>query len=241
MSTKYAFIPTIDIVNQMRGEGFQPVAAVQSLTRIAGKGDFTRHMLRFRDMRQGDAPAIRALGAIYPEVVLTNSHDGASAYKLDAGIFRLVCLNGMMVCDANIAQMNVRHTGSPDGIIEASYQIVAEFPKVLESVERFAALRLEAPEQTAYADAALQLRYEEGAVPVSAAQVITPRREADRGSSLWTTFNVVQEHLVNGGQRGRSPQSSRRMRTRPITGITEDARLNKALWTLTNKMAELAG
>lgn len=41
MSEKYFFIPTIDIVNKMRGEGFQPYSAMQSVTRIPGKGDFT--------------------------------------------------------------------------------------------------------------------------------------------------------------------------------------------------------
>src|SRR6266571_3526054 len=65
MSARYTFIPTIQIVDKMRAEGFLPVAATQSRTRIAGKRDFTRHMIRFRDVRQGDAPAIRTLGTIY--------------------------------------------------------------------------------------------------------------------------------------------------------------------------------
>ena len=97
MSSKYTFIPTIKIVDKMRTEGFQPVAVSQSHTRIPGKQDFTKHMIRFQDRRQSNAPAIRQLGQIYPELVLVNSHDGASAYKLDAGLFRLVCLNGMVV------------------------------------------------------------------------------------------------------------------------------------------------
>jgi hypothetical protein len=83
MSTRYTFIPTIQIVDKMRNEGFQPVAAMQSRTRIEGKQDFTKHLIRFRDVRNGAAPAIRTLGEVFPELVLTNSHDGASAYKLD--------------------------------------------------------------------------------------------------------------------------------------------------------------
>lgn len=48
MSNRYTFIPTIQIVDKMRAEGFQPVAAMQSRTRIEGKQDFTKHLIRFR-------------------------------------------------------------------------------------------------------------------------------------------------------------------------------------------------
>lgn len=239
MSSKYTFIPTIAIVEKMRGEGFVPVQAMQSRTRIEGKSDFTKHLIRFRDVRQGDAPALRTLGTVYPELVLTNSHDGASAYKLDAGLFRLVCTNGLMVEDANISQMNVRHTGSADGIIEASYEIVEEFPKVIDSVQQFGTKMLTAPQREVFAEAALTLRYDEGESPVQPRQVIQPRRREDAEPSLWNTFNTVQEHLTQGGIRTFDPETRRRARTRPVNGISESARLNKALWTLTQQMSKL--
>lgn len=240
MSEKYTFIPTIQIVDKMRSEGFVPVSAMQSRTRIEGKQEFTKHLIRFRDMRQGDSPVLRELGHLYPELVLTNSHDGASAYKLDAGLFRLVCMNGLMVCDSTVSQMSVRHSGSADGIIEASYEIVEEFPKVLDSVQQFGALRLNAPQQKAFAEAAITLRYDEAEAPITADQVMRPRRHADTDPSLWNTFNVVQENLVNGGIRTYNAESGRRARTRSVNGISESSRLNKALWTLTQEMQKLA-
>ena len=239
MSARYAFIPTIQVVEKMRTEGFVPVAATQSRTRIAGKQDFTKHMIRFRDIRHGEAPAIRTLGEIYPELVLTNSHDGASAYKLDAGLFRLVCLNGMVVSDGTVSQINVRHSGSVDGIINATYSIVEEFPKVLESVEQFSQLRLNEGQRTAFATAALELRYDVGDAPITPAQVIRTRRTADAGTTLWNTFNAAQENLVTGGLRGHNNETHRRLTTRPVAGISENSRLNKALWTLTEEMRKL--
>lgn len=239
MSARYAFIPTIQVVEKMRSEGFVPVAANQSHTRIAGKADFTKHVIRFRDVRNGDAPAIRTLGMIYPEIILTNSHDGASAYKIDAGLFRLVCLNGLTVSAGNFSQVNVRHSGSSDGIIDATYQIVDEFPKVLESVEQFAQLRLNPGQRAAFATAALELRYDAGESPITPVQVMRPRRSEDADTTLWNTLNVAQENLIGGGLRGRNTETSRRLKTRPVTGISENARLNKALWTLTEEMRKL--
>lgn len=239
MSARYAFIPTIQVVDKMRSEGFVPVAASQSRTRIAGKAEFTKHLIRFRDVRNGDMPAIRALGSVYPELVLTNSHDGASAYKLDAGLFRLVCTNGMVVSDGTVSQINVRHSGSVDGIIDATYSIVEEFPKVLESVEHFQQLRLTAPQQNAFATAALELRYNAAESPITPAQVMRARRSEDVPATLWNTFNVAQENLVGGGLRGRNTETRRRLTTRPVSGISENTRLNKALWTLTEEMRKL--
>jgi hypothetical protein len=145
----------------------------------------------------------------------------------------------MVVSDGMVSQMNVRHTGSADGIIEASYQIVEEFPKVLDSVHEFGRLRLEAPQQAAFATAALALRYDENEAPVTAQQVIRPRRSSDADGTLWNTFNTVQENLVNGGLRAYNPETRRRSRTRAVTGISENTRLNKALWTLTEEMRKL--
>lgn len=240
MSAKYAFIPTIDVVDKMRAEGFQPVEAMQSRTRIAGKGDFTKHLIRFRDVRQDAAPATKALGTIYPELVLTNSHDGASAYKLDSGLFRLVCTNGMVVGDGVVSHINVRHTGNPDGVIDATYEILEQMPRVIESVESFSRLRLEAPEQAAFATAALSLRYDEDA-PITPAQVLQARRREDVEPTLWNTFNRTQEALTQGGTRYRNSLSGRRQRVRPVEGITENTKLNKALWTLAEEMRKLKG
>jgi hypothetical protein len=93
MSTKYQFIPTIEIVRAMQRENFQVVKVAQGKSRIEGKGEFTKHMIRFRQTNQS-----LVVGDTFPEVVLVNSHDGTSSYQLYAGLFRLACLNGMVTC-----------------------------------------------------------------------------------------------------------------------------------------------
>lgn len=244
MSGKYAFIPTITVVEKMRSEGFMPVEARQSPTRIAGKGDFTKHLIRFRDMRHGDNPLamdIAKTGAVFPEVVVVNSHDGASAYSVATGLFRFICSNGLMVGDGIVNHIAVRHVGSgraADAIIEATYSVIEEQPKVMAAIESFSNLRLEAGEQRAFGAAALALKYDGGA-PLTPEQVIRPLRQDDHEPTLWNTFNVVQEHLVNGGDRYRATETLRRQRTRPVQGIAENTRLNKALWTLAEEMQRL--
>lgn len=240
MSARYAFIPTIEVVNGMRNAGFQPVMATQARTRIPGKGDFTKHMIRFRDFRNGDVPAIRELGQIYTELILTNAHDGASAYKLDAGLFRLICMNGAVVSAGNLEHVNIRHTGDASDVVSITHEIVDEFPKVIDSVQAFSRLELTAPQQEAFGRAALTLKYDTPeAAPFPVKALLAPVRHEDAKPTLWNTFNVVQEKMVNGGMRGRNPETRRRTRTRPVTGISENLRLNKALWTLAEEMRKM--
>jgi len=242
MSTKYAFIPTIQVVDRLRSEGFQPFAALQSTSRIPGKGDFTKHMIRFRDARGSSSRSFAAAGGdlLVPEVLVINAHDGMSAYHCMSGIFRFICENGLVVCDGESSQMSVRHAGNTDGVIDVTYELVEDFPRILNAVDEWSQLRLAPPQQKAFAAAALELRYDEGKAPVSAEQILTPRREADKTPTLWNTYNVVQEHLVDGGQRGRNTTSHRRQRTRPVNGISESTKLNKALWRLAEEMKKLA-
>lgn len=58
-----------------------------------------------------------------------------------------------------------------------------------------------------------------------------------------TTFNVIQENTVKGGLHGVSVNAEtgqrRRQTTRAVTGIDQDVRLNKALWLLGERMAQL--
>lgn len=81
--------------------------------------------------------------------------------------------------------------------------------------------------------------------PVKAGQVLAARRVDDNGPDLWRTFNRIQENLIKGGLTGRSVNQEtgrvRRAATREVAGIDSNTKLNQALWTLTEKMAELKG
>jgi hypothetical protein len=238
MSSRYAFISTIDVVNKMRQEGFMPFSAAQSKSRTPGGHAFTKHLIRFRD--QSATVTYENLGGLYPEVVFMNGHDGSSAYRLNCGVFRAICVNGLVAGDS-YSQMKVRHTGSVDDILNATFEMVGEFPKLMAAAEGFSQLQLTAPQQEAFASAALDLRYdaETKPSPVTPAQILKPRRSADAGKDLFSTFNVIQEHMIQGGVQGRNPATKRRQKIRAVTAIGDNVKLNRSLWTLTERMAEL--
>lgn len=244
-SDRYTYLPTVEVIRGMEKAGFMPFKATQSRTRDEGRREFTKHMIRFRHL---DLARPFNVGELIPEVVLVNSHDGTSAYKLMAGIFRLVCTNGLIVSESMQASISVMHKGDVVGqVIEASMQIAQSSQKSLSTIGDWSRLQLTSGEQSAFAEAAHTLRFADSeghtTTPITSAQLLQPRRSEDVGSDLWRTLNRVQENSVRGGlhavQRDANGRRLRRVTTRPISGIDQDVRLNRALWTLAERMAEL--
>jgi hypothetical protein len=201
-SARYTYIPTSEVIDGLRAQGFQPVFAKQGRSRIAGKADFTKHLVRFRF--QGQGPALRRIGETFPEVVLVNSHDGTSAYQIMAGMLRLVCLNGMIVEDRELATVKVPHKGDVvSEVIEGSYTVLEESKRALVAADEWAGVTLKSDERMAMAEAAHILRFADAdgnvETPFRPDQMLTVRRPVDRSDDLWTTTNVIQENVIRGG------------------------------------------
>ncbi|MFO0906853.1 MAG: DUF932 domain-containing protein [Isosphaeraceae bacterium] len=176
-------------------------------------------------------------GEEIPEIVVVNSHDRSSAYKIFTGIFRCVCSNGAVIQSADFGGFSIRHSGSRDlreQVIDTTARIVAETPAIMGKIGEWKAIELDDRQRFALASAALELK--DNPV-VTAPQLLAPRREEDKKRDLWTTSQVIQEHLIKGGDKGRA-RTGRRTTTRAVKSVTEDLRLNRALWTLTEKLAE---
>src|SRR5690606_28614223 len=216
------------------GEGFEPFMVCQTRVRRDDRRDFTKHMIRLRHASQIDARGEAN------EIILLNSHDGTSSYQMLAGMFRFVCQNGL-VCGDTVADARVPHKGDVAAqVIEGAYQVLHGFEQAQVSREAMRAVTLDGGEAEVFARAALALKYDDHAkpAPITERQVLAPRRLDDNRADLWSVFNRTQENLIRGGLVGRS-NSGRRQRTRPVQGIDQDLRLNRALWLLADGLRQL--
>lgn len=243
-SERFKPIPTIEILRALTKEGFVPVGAKQSRSRIEGKADYTKHLIRMRRIDDGKTYSV---GDNVCEILLKNANDGTSAYELMAGLFRIRCLNSLVAHVGTLEAIKVRHSGDVAGkVIEGTYTVLGEAEKTLAAPQDWSGITLNNEEQVIFANAAHMLRFGdsdgETITPIKPEQLLIPRRVADRANDLWTTFNCVQENAIKGGLRGVSRDEfgrPRRVKSRAVNGIDQDIKLNKALWTLSQKMAEL--
>jgi Domain of unknown function (DUF932) len=234
VSDRYSFLPTSSILNGMRENGWVPVRAEQQSVRTEARRGFQKHLIRFA---RAEHLATWDKNQVRPEVVLLNSHDKSSAYQLHCGLFRLVCLNGMVVSDGTFARISIKHSGfNPDSVIEASFDVLEAVPQIMDKVKLFQDRILTDSERLALATGAATYRWEDPSkAPVNPSVLLNPRRYGDGAKDLWTTLNTVQENIIRGGQRDysrRRPDGSRMPKSRAIKGIDEDMKLNKALWQM---------
>lgn len=241
-SQRYAYIATAEILRGLSLQGFRVYSAQQSRTRTEGRQSHTKHLLRLRH----DSMQALAVGDSAPEIVLINSHDGSSSYQMSGGMYRLACNNGLMVPDGVCQSIKVQHTGQIlDRVTEGAFEVLDGLTRVIDSRDTMRALTLNTGEQQAFAHAAALLRFDpaEGeALPVTPDQVNRARRMDDRAPDLWATFNRAQENLIRGGLRGQTVDANGRRQVRAVravTGIDQDVKLNRALWTLAEEMRKL--
>ena len=184
-------------------------------------------------------PAVSTSATCFPEIVLVGPHGGGSSFQLYAALLEKVCSNGLIVERGTAAHYRIAHTGYADAKVDVAVgDLAGYFPDILARRDGMREFLLSPDGQLAFAQVAAVLRFGKRPHPVN------PENPSDRASrrprkqppTLWNTFNVVQENAVRGGLRTYRPDG-RRSRTRPVNGIAETVRLNRALWQLAEDAA----
>lgn len=248
-SNRYLYVPTVDMLEAMGREGFVPVWASQSRTRVEDKRDFTKHMIRLA--RPGSGGALERLRArhggahtmlsreqgaaeLMAEIVLTNSHDGSSSVQLSSGMFRYRCTNGLIVSDGEGVNFRMQHSAKwQSEIIDGTYRVIENLDgPVAESIGEMSSRTLSRPEQLLLAQTAATLRWHGEPPPLDAERLLNARRVDDREPTAWNTLNVLQENVIRGGlaYTAGEGRNRRHMHTRPVTGIDDLTRMNRGIW-----------
>ena len=227
VSEKYSHIPTERVMDDMAALGWNVVDAKEIKAR-KNQG-FQKHMLIFAN------PEIVISGVdgdtVFPRILLTNSHDGKNAFTFKAGLFRLVCSNGLVIADEQFGEMKIRHMGYDfEALQKLITDMVEKLPLTVESMNQFKNKQLSEEQKQKFALEALGLRFDTENKTFNVSEFLTPTRKEDEGSDLWSVFNLVQEKLVNGMFDYRSASKTRKARR--IKNFQQDVALNTDLYKL---------
>ncbi len=237
VSDRYQFVKTIDILDTMRATGFEVISATQSLSRAEDGRQYAKHAIKLVHSDYLDRST--AVGDVVPQIVLTNSHNRTSSFRLQAGLYRLICLNGMMTTTANFGSIRVLHNDPNinDNIIDGT-NLIREVSEAvaLPMVEQMTRINLDSSQQIDFARAASYLKFGE-VRDDHAVALLESRRVADDGGSLWAVLNRVQENAVKGGYQARD-RANRNVTVRGIKSVDRDIDFNVALWSLAAGVAK---
>jgi hypothetical protein len=227
VSDKYSHIPTERVLDDMAVLGWNVVDAKEIKAR-KNQG-FQKHMLVFAN------PEIVINGAdgdtVFPRILLTNSHDGKNAFTFQAGLFRLVCSNGLVIADEQFSSMKIRHMGYDfEALQKLITEMVEKLPLTVESMNNFKNKQLSEEQKQKFALEALGLRFDTENKTFNVDEFLTPTRKEDEGNDLWSVFNVIQEKLVHGMVDYQA--GSKQRKARRIKNFQQDIKLNSELYEL---------
>ena len=232
-SDKYAHISTEKIIDDMELLGWGVVDAKQVKARKSV--GFQKHLVVFRnseiviDGADGDT--------VFPQILLTNSHDGKNAFTFTAGLFRMICENGLVVCNQEFENLKIRHYGYDFEELEKTINAMVEkLPLTVESMNRFITMVLNSNQMLDFAKRALNSRFTDSElehITIDLNDLLTPSREEDKGNDMWSVFNTVQEKLTHG--LFNYGYGSKNRKARKIKNFNKDMELNNKLYQLANE------
>jgi hypothetical protein len=231
-SKHYVHIPTEKVIDDMASLGWGVVDAKQVKSR-KNQG-YQKHMVVFGndnlvvDGKDGDT--------VMPRILMTNSHDGKNSFQFQAGLYRLVCSNGLVVADAEFANMKIRHMGYDLTELKTVInEIVEKLPLTVECMNKLKAKKLSEKEMEDFTRKALRTRLPESQISSltfeNIQEILNPTRKEDEGNDMWSVYNVIQEKIIHGmfdvyGVNGKVRKA------RKIKNFRQDTKVNKELYEL---------
>lgn len=234
VSDKYHFIPTIDVIEEIRLHNWYPVNVNVANVRDIEKEGFQQHCVRFRHFEDLLNPKDNAV-----ELLLFNSHDRSKAFSISAGIFRFVCANGLVISDSVFEAYKIKHLGVRDNdVANAVANITSIKDKLIQKIEKLESITLNQNEKESFAKSSIPLRFEEH-LEINHKDLLIPHRMQDYKDDLYTVLNVIQENLIRGNVQGINKDTKRRFTSKEITSISKDTEVNKGLWDIAEKIAQI--
>jgi hypothetical protein len=239
VSERYTFVPTTEFISLMQSAGWDLTSIQDTSSRSMDTTGFGKHLLKFNHA------SLVISEKRFIQTWVTNAHNGLSNFILGCGAQELVCSNGLYLFIASFGEIRIRHINvTKDEVFAASERMLEHAPKVGKMITAYEGIKLTEPERLAFAESAMPILFGQDQ-PFDPANLLKVHRWSDRNRpDLWATYNIVQENAMKGGIKYFKQDEEGKVRktsTRAIKAIDRNVDINRALFMLAEKMAQLKG
>jgi len=240
VSDRYKAVNTAQLVSNFQEAGYIVSQIKTAKVQNVAKQGFQKHLIRLRH----PGLIVDALSGLTPEIVVSNSYDGTSAFRLMMGIFRVVCENGLIVGNT-FESCRVVHTGNAiEKVLLAAKNIQSQTEKIGGTISKWSQIEMSDVEILSFAKKASEIllptQNDTNLVSlVRPESLLKVRRSADLGRDLWTVFNRIQENAINGGLSYSNVNASGQLshRTaRRVQSIDRTISINRKLWDIASQV-----
>jgi hypothetical protein len=234
MSDKYIHIPTSRVIEDMEKLGWFVTEAKEVKSRKADRIGFQKHLLIFRNndiIIEGEDGDI-----VIPQIFITNSHDGSSCFEFRAGIFRMICENGLVVATKEFEKMKIRHMGyNFEEVQKVMERMLEQIPMTVESMNTMRGIELNKDQSMELAGMIVGARFGNEAIEsmnIDLEKLLTPIRKEDEFMDLFTVMNVLQEKVMGGDFNYSNGTKTRK--ARQIKNFQTDIEVNQKIFSATH-------
>ena len=255
VSKKYSHIPTDKLIDDMELLGWFPIDAKEVNARTKGTMGFQKHLVVFRNpdivinqmpnnivesstsptgYRKTDGTFAKKnpIDTVFPQILLTNSHDGKNAFTFTAGLFRMICENGLVISTNEFEKVSIRHMGYDFDELQVQInEMVEQLPLTVESMNKMIDTQMNQKSILKFAKDMLAVRFPEDElrrITIDMDEFITPVRPEDKGDDLWSVFNVIQEKIIEGDFE--YTVGTKHRKARQIKNFKQDMDLNSKMF-----------
>ena len=255
VSKHYSHIPTDKLIDDMELLGWFPIDAKEVNARTKGTMGFQKHLVVFRNpdivinqmpnnivesstsptgYRKTDGTFAKKnpIDTVFPQILLTNSHDGKNAFTFTAGLFRMICENGLVISTNEFEKVSIRHMGYDFDELQVQInEMVEQLPLTVESMNKMIDTQMNQKSILKFAKDMLAVRFPEDElrrITIDMDEFITPVRPEDKGDDLWSVFNVIQEKIIEGDFE--YTVGTKHRKARQIKNFKQDMDLNSKMF-----------
>ena len=263
VSSKYSHIPTDKLIDDMDLLGWKVIDAKEVNARQKSTRGFQKHLVVFRNpdivinqmpdnivesstsptgYRRTDGTFAKKnpIDTVFPQILLTNSHDGKNAFTFTAGLFRMVCENGLVISTNEFEKVAIRHMGYDfDELQKQVTEMTERLPLTVESMNKMIDTKMEENAILKFAKDMLAVRFPEDElrrITIDMDEFITPVRPEDKGDDLWSVFNVIQEKIIEGDFD--YTIGTKHRKARQIKNFKQDMDLNSKMFDIALEYAQ---
>ena len=255
VSKHYSHIPTDKLIDDMELLGWFPIDAKEVNARTKGTMGFQKHLVVFRNpdivinqmpnnivesstsptgYRKTDGTFAKKnpIDTVFPQILLTNSHDGKNAFTFTAGLFRMICENGLVISTNEFEKVSIRHMGYDFDELQVQInEMVEQLPLTVESMNKMIDTQMNQKSILKFAKDMLAVRFPEDElrrITIDMDEFITPVRPEDKGDDLWSVFNTIQEKIIEGDFE--YTVGTKHRKARQIKNFKQDMDLNSKMF-----------
>ena len=263
VSSKYSHIPTDKLIDDMDLLGWKVIDAKEVQARQKTTRGFQKHLVVFRNpdivinqmpnnivesstsptgYRRTDGTFAKKnpIDTVFPQILLTNSHDGKNAFTFTAGLFRMVCENGLVISTNEFEKVAIRHMGYDfDELQKQVTEMTERLPLTVDSMNKMIETKMEEKQILKFAKDMLAVRFPEDElrrITIDMDEFITPVRPEDKGDDLWSVFNVIQEKIIEGDFD--YTIGTKHRKARQIKNFKQDMDLNSKMFDIALEYAQ---